>query len=111
MLPSSSENFGLAAAEALALGVPAVLSEAVALSQDARAFAAAIVVDQTPVAISAAILEVLSDPEKAAKMAARGMRMVAELYSPAAVGRSLRELYESILARQSGGDAFTSTAA
>ncbi len=111
VLPSSSENFGVAAAEALALGVPAILSDAVALSAEARAYEAAVVVDQTPASISAGILEVLNHPARAAQMAANGERLAAELYSPTAVGRSLRELYESILAGQSSADAFTSTPA
>lgn len=111
VLPSSSENFGVAAAEALAQGVPAVLSEAVALSHEARAFDAAVVVEQTAEEISAGILGVLSDRERAEKLAANGRRLVTELYSPATVGGSLRRLYESILERQSRADAFESTAA
>jgi len=36
VLPSHSENFGIAAAEALLAGVPTIVSEEVALSADIR---------------------------------------------------------------------------
>ena len=44
VLPSYSENFGVAAAEALTIGVPTIVTESVAISEDIRSYDAGLVV-------------------------------------------------------------------
>lgn len=103
VLASHSENFGVAAAEAMAAGLPVVVSAEVALSSDVRAAGAGIIVERSPEAIAAALQEILDHPEQASVMGAAGIDMVGAKYSPAAIGRELRALYESIASETGAG--------
>jgi glycosyltransferase involved in cell wall biosynthesis len=96
VLPSYSENFGIAAAEALAAGVPSVLSENVAIAREARAADAAIVVTCDAVAIAAAMRHLLADSELCDRLRVNGQALVRERFSSEAVGRQLVDLYRSI---------------
>ena len=94
VLPSASENFGIAAAESLAAGLPTIVSEEVALSSDIRRYDAGVVVKRDVQQLAGAISDLLSNKEKAASLAANGRRLAEERYSPEAVGRALHELYQ-----------------
>ena len=96
-LPSASENFGIAAAESLAAGVPTIVSEEVALSSDIRRYDAGVVVKRDVQQLAGAISDSLSNKERAAGLAANGRRLAEERYSPEAVGRALHELYQKII--------------
>jgi glycosyltransferase involved in cell wall biosynthesis len=97
VLPSASENFGIAAAESLASGVPTIVSEEVALSSDIRRYDAGVVVQREAQQLAAAIGGLLSNREQAAAVGANGRRLAQERYSPEAVGRALHELYQTII--------------
>jgi len=97
VLPSASENFGIAAAESLATGVPTIVSEEVALSSDIRQYDAGVVVKRDVQQLAGAISDLLSNRERAAGLAANGRRLAEERYSPEAVGRALHELYQKII--------------
>ena len=97
VLPSASENFGIAAAESLAAGVPTIVSEEVALSSDIRRYDAGVVVKRDVQQLAGAINDLLSNKERAAGLAANGRRLAEERYSPEAVGRALHELYQKII--------------
>lgn len=103
VLPSYSENFGIAAAEALAAGVPVLLSDQVAVADDVVDAEAGVVVRCEAGAIAAALRELLGDPELRAKVSLRGKALVEERYSLITVGAQLKNLYESVvnLPRQS----------
>ncbi len=94
-LPSYSENFGVAAAEALAAGVPSVLSERVAIAPEANAAGAAVVVPCEAGALAGALARLLAEPETRARLSDRA-RLAAERYSLNAAGTRLAELYRSI---------------
>jgi glycosyltransferase involved in cell wall biosynthesis len=97
VLPSASENFGIAAAESLAAGVPTIVSEEVALSDEIRRYDAGVVVQRDVQQLADAISDLLSNGERAAALAANGRRLVEERYSPQAVGRALHELYQKLI--------------
>ena len=97
VLPSASENFGIAAAESLAAGIPTIVSEEVALSSDIRRYDAGVVVKRDVQQLADAISDSLSNKERAAGLAANGRRLAEERYSPEAVGRALHELYQKII--------------
>jgi glycosyltransferase involved in cell wall biosynthesis len=97
VLPSASENFGIAAAESLAAGVPTIVSEEVALSSDIRRYDAGVAVKRDVQQLAGAIDDLLSNRERAAGLAANGRRLAEERYSPEAVGRALHELYQKII--------------
>ena len=96
VLPSYSENFGIAAAEALAAGVPSILSGNVAVADDAKAADAALVVPCEDGAIAAALRQLLGDEQLRERLAANGRKLVRDRFSSKAVGESLRELYEQL---------------
>lgn len=97
VLPSYSENFGIAAAEALAAGLPSILSENVALAEDAKTAGAALVVPCDAGAIAGALRQVFNDEILRHRLAANGRAVVREKFSAEAVGASLRDLYRDIV--------------
>ena len=96
VLPSYSENFGIAAAEALAAGVPGILTDQVAIATDAAETEAALVIRCDVHELTAAMDRLLTDEGTRALLRANAMRMAAERFSLAAAGQSLRRLYESV---------------
>ena len=100
VLPSHSENFGMAAAEALMHGLPCVLGKGVALAEEVEEAGAGLAVDPDPEAIAAALEKVLSDESLRMKMSQRAKALAQNKYSMEAMGKSLVRLYEDILARK-----------
>lgn len=101
-LSSHTENFGVAVVEALAAGIPTVISPAVNLAPEAEAAAALLVSDLDPECFATAILTMLRDSDRAAALGERG-RSFARRYDRAAVGGQLVEAYE--LAAQTSASA------
>jgi glycosyltransferase involved in cell wall biosynthesis len=99
VLPSRSENFGIAAAEALAAGVPCVLSDQVAVSDYLKNNDSALIVPCDSSAIANALCELLSKPEMRARLSERGRQAAAERFSLQSVGESLVAEYNKILVR------------
>jgi glycosyltransferase involved in cell wall biosynthesis len=97
VLPSFSENFGIAAAEALMAGLPCVLGEGVALAGDAVDAGAGLASTHEPEAIARALIEVFRDEEGRKAMSVRARELAMEKYSVKKMGKRLRDLYEEIL--------------
>ena len=97
VLPSLSENFGVAAAESLASGVPTVITNEVGIAEEVEAAKAGIVVKTTAEGIAAAIELLLKDPERRRSLAQAGRQFAAARFSPNSIARALNELYEEIL--------------
>jgi glycosyltransferase involved in cell wall biosynthesis len=96
--PSHQENFGMSVAEAMAAGLPVVVSDQVNLCSEVRRAGAGEVVPLDVEALAAALLRVLRSPRLRAEMGAAGRRLVIEQFSASAVGRALRDAYSSVLA-------------
>lgn len=97
-LPSYSENFGIAAAEALLLGLPCVLGRGVAIAGDIEAAGAGIAVEPEAAAIATALSVYLDDEPARLRAADAARRYAMAEYSVATLGNELRELYWSVLA-------------
>jgi glycosyltransferase involved in cell wall biosynthesis len=99
VLPSYSENFGIAVAEAMAAGLPVVVSDQVGIHQDVRSARAGIVVPCDAQKLAEALVKLLADPELGGAMGARGEALVRRRYSSEAVTRQLIGVYNDVADR------------
>lgn len=97
VLPSYSENFGIAAVEALAAGLPCVLSHGVAIGGDVASSGAGLVVPTEPEPLAVALVQILSDDTLREKCSANGPRLAGERFSLQAMGKNLLGVYQNIL--------------
>jgi glycosyltransferase involved in cell wall biosynthesis len=96
-LTSYSENFGNAVLEAMACGVPVVVTAGVGLASTVAAHDAGRVVEGTPAAIGEAIRNLLHDREARRRLGANGRRIVAERFSWEGVAREMSHLYAELV--------------
>ena len=97
VLPSRSENFAIAFAEALAAGKAAIVSPAVNIADEVDAAGAAVVCEPAPAELAAAILALLADDGRRAELGARA-RAFARRYDRPAVAARLTAMYANVIA-------------
>ena len=108
VLPSFSENFGIAAVEALAAGLPCILSEHVAIaSTQVRQADAGIVTACDANALTTAINKVLTDSDLRATLGNRARALAFDQFSARSMGLSLVALYEEIAKSPKSGSEST----
>lgn len=95
VLPSYSENFGVAPVEAMAAGLPVVLSEHVAISGDVRKAEAGLVVPVEAGALAAA-MERLLDPALCSRLGQNARRLARTRFTADAAARELISLYHEV---------------
>lgn len=95
ILPSASENFGIAAIEALAAGTPPILSADVAVSTDIAAEAAGIIASSEPHALAQVLEASLGGPS--AEMQAAARRLASSRYSWPSIAALFHQAYSSVL--------------
>jgi glycosyltransferase involved in cell wall biosynthesis len=100
VLPSYSENFGVAPVEAMAAGVPVVISEHVGVSEEVRENEAGLVVPAADGAFAHALKTLLDDRDLRRRLGANGRRLAQARFSPEATARELAALYDRILKQQ-----------
>lgn len=99
-LPSLSEGSPNALLEAMAAGVPAVATNVGGVPEIATDRDTALLVPPAnPAALAAALRHLLKSPSDAQAMAQRAARHAVENFSPEAQTRSLKGVYESVVAR------------
>jgi len=98
-LPSRQEGFSMAILEAMACGVPVVISEACHFPEATRA-GAGYVVPLHVSAIADALLAVLKDPQSKQRMGQAGRRLVSTRFTWPAIARQHIEAYQVALERQ-----------
>lgn len=103
VLPSFSENFGIAAAEALAAGLPAVLGKDVAIAKDVADAGAGVAVDIDAAGIAAGVQRIIGRHAEWAAMSDSARRLAQDRFSVPAMGARLKQLYLDIL---NGSDEF-----
>jgi glycosyltransferase involved in cell wall biosynthesis len=99
VLPSYSENFGIAAAEAFAAGKACILSDQVGLAQEARRNNAAIVTSCNKDALAGAMKNILSDSTQQATLGLAARKFATDHLSPEAIGTQLDNVYRKIAAK------------
>jgi len=99
-LPSHTENFAIAALEALAAGLPVIVSPAVDLSRALEQHRAAVVTEASPEAFERSMDELLSHPGRRLELGAAG-REFALRYDWSRVAAETLETYEELLSRNS----------
>ncbi|MDF2926672.1 MAG: hypothetical protein K0R57_5586 [Paenibacillaceae bacterium] len=97
VLPSYSENFGIAVIEALACGVPVVISDKVNIWREVAEYPAGRVAPCDPDAFSRQIGELLSDQPAAKQLGENGVQLVRDYYQWSHVGKVLEDEYSRII--------------
>jgi glycosyltransferase involved in cell wall biosynthesis len=103
-LPSYSENFGIAPAEAMAAGLPVVLTHHVGMATEVEQAQAGLVVPSEVETFSAALQRLLSDPSLRRQLGANGRRLAHDRFSSEATTPQLIAMYHQVLRRQIGGE-------
>lgn len=102
VLPSYSENFGIAAAEALQAGLPCVLGKGVAIAGDVENAGAGIAVGTKAVSIAEGISPYLSSQEFRNRASKAAAAYATAEFSLETMGARLRELYLSVCLEKKG---------
>jgi glycosyltransferase involved in cell wall biosynthesis len=97
VLPSYSENFGVAMAEAMAASIPVVVTDRVGLGAAVEQAGAGLVVPPEAAALAAALRELLEDGAQRRRMGAAGRAYVEKELTWPRVARQLVQLYEDIV--------------
>ena len=104
-MTSLSENFGLAAFEAMRRGVPVLTTADVGIAEIVREAGAGLVVDPTPAAIGQGLGTLLADAARSRAMGETGRTLVIEQYGWPAIAGRMEVLYRSLGGRPGSGEA------
>lgn len=104
-ITSLSENFGLAAFEAMRRGVPVLATPNVGMSEIVRESGAGRVVDASAASIAAGIAAMLDDPAGTSAMGEAGRAHVVAHYGWRTIARRMVDLYVTVAARRNRGAA------
>lgn len=97
VLPSASENFGVAAVEAMHAGLPVIVTSGCGLASFVADWEAGIVTDGSVEALRSALAHLLGDEGSRRRMGQAGRSAVRRELSLEAYGAKLEALYRSIL--------------
>ncbi len=100
VLPSYTENFGIAVVEAMASGLPVVISNKINIWREVAEARAGLVVNCDVHEISNALLTLLVDPMRGKEMGKRGRRLVEKRFTWETVGEQMVQEYRQILSRR-----------
>jgi len=95
-MTSLSENFGLAAFEAMRRGVPVLTTADVGMSEIVRDAGAGLVVEPAPAAIAEGLNALLVDAARSRAMGETGRALVVEQYGWPMIARRMEALYRSL---------------
>jgi glycosyltransferase involved in cell wall biosynthesis len=98
VLPSAHENFGLAVAEALAAGLPAIVTQNVALARDVQSSGAGVVTEPTETALASALVWAAEHPATLLEMGDRAWQHASRELSWDTTCVRLAELYDELAA-------------
>jgi glycosyltransferase involved in cell wall biosynthesis len=99
-LTSYSENFGVAVLEALAAGLPCIVTPGVALSEVVKQQDLGMVPEMDEAAIATAIFNCLNQPELMKEMSDRASEFIFEHYTWDKIATNLVGIYDAIIQHQ-----------
>jgi glycosyltransferase involved in cell wall biosynthesis len=99
-LPSLSENFGIAAVEAMLAGLPCILGQGVAIATEIALAGAGLAVTPDPQAIAGALEKILGNDDARHQMGQRAFGFAEREYSTGAMAERLIALYDEVCARR-----------
>ena len=99
VLPSYSENFGLAVIEAMAAGLPVIISDNVNIWREVELAGAGKVVPCEAGKLTEAILDLLDKPEMARQMGQKGQALVRDEFQWPDIAVRLQETYAILIDR------------
>jgi glycosyltransferase involved in cell wall biosynthesis len=102
VLPSYAENFGVAVAEAMAAGLPVVVTPGVQISPEIATNQAGLVVEGDVETLATAILDLLRSPETLLRLGENGKQLAKERYGWGAIAQMLAHIYDSVSASALG---------
>ena len=100
-LPSYSENFGLAVVEAMACGLPVVISNRVNIWREVADAKAGIVVNCDAVALADGLMALLDNSKLRRTMGENGQRLVRQRYDWKIAADQMLRIYREILSKSS----------
>jgi len=99
VLPSYSENFGVAAVEAMAVGRPVAVTPEVGLAEAVRSSGSGIVVDGRAEVFGPALRELLARPDRLREMGEIARRTVLEQFTWDRIAEQMERHYAELLRR------------
>ena len=96
-LPSYTENFGIAVAEAMACSIPVVISNKVNIYRDVLKAGAGIVTKCKADEVSDAFIQLLKDNKKRINHGKAGIKLVKKKYSPDKIAKNVINIYDDII--------------
>jgi glycosyltransferase involved in cell wall biosynthesis len=96
VLPSFSENFGIAVVEAMLAGIPCVLSRGVGIAEESVAAGGSVVVAPEPEAIAGAIIDLLEDGDRRRDMGQNARVWSEREFSTETMATRLIDLYATL---------------
>ncbi len=96
VLPSYSENFGVAVVEAMACGLPVIVSDQVAIHREISESQAGLVVPCDKAMLAGALASLIENEELRRAMGASGRQLAEEKFSPGATTQKLLAMYRQI---------------
>ena len=96
VLPSFSENFGIAVIEAMACGLPVLISDKVNIWREIDAAGAGKVEPVDPARFAARMLAMLDDRESLRRQGERGIETVTALFNWPSIGERLESVYRAV---------------
>ena len=100
VLSSYSENFGMAVVEAMACGVPVVISDQVGIFREVSKKGAGVVVKCDQESIREGISRVLSDEHLRRSLAEKGKKLVRQHYDIKKIAWQMEKSYQEIIKRR-----------
>ena len=104
VLPSYSENFGIAVVEAMAAGQPVVISKHVNICREVADAEAGLVVNTDADEVANAMETLLDDPALAERMGLNGKRLVRDCFTWDSAGPNLMDLYRRVASHRPVAD-------